>query len=243
MALAKRLGRRRRPSRADATATFARRARCSARRRRSARPATTAATWRWRRARRAPIMSRSALSTRRRPSRRIIGPQPSILSWWSTLFEIPCVAIGGITPDNAQAAGRCRRRFHRGLPGGVGQGRSAAAVQAFAEVLAGLDERPLAVPFGDDVFAPASTGMPSCRVHGFGLPSSAMLFQIEDAPELRRGLEVEKLEPRSRRRASGSLSRSSRSRCAGPPCGSYSLPIGLVDVEEVGVLAEALAVW
>jgi thiamine-phosphate pyrophosphorylase len=27
-------------------------------------------------------------------------PEPSILSWWSRLFEIPCVAIGGITPDN-----------------------------------------------------------------------------------------------------------------------------------------------
>lgn len=29
-------------------------------------------------------------------------PDPSILGWWSTLFEIPCVAIGGITPDNAK---------------------------------------------------------------------------------------------------------------------------------------------
>ena len=29
-------------------------------------------------------------------------PKPEILSWWSTLFEIPCVAIGGITPDNVQ---------------------------------------------------------------------------------------------------------------------------------------------
>jgi thiamine-phosphate pyrophosphorylase len=29
-------------------------------------------------------------------------PPPSILSWWSSIFEIPCVAIGGITPDNAQ---------------------------------------------------------------------------------------------------------------------------------------------
>ena len=29
-------------------------------------------------------------------------PDPSILTWWSTLFEIPCVAIGGITPANAQ---------------------------------------------------------------------------------------------------------------------------------------------
>jgi thiamine-phosphate pyrophosphorylase len=27
---------------------------------------------------------------------------PSILGWWSTLFELPCVAIGGITPDNAR---------------------------------------------------------------------------------------------------------------------------------------------
>lgn len=29
-------------------------------------------------------------------------PDPSILSWWTTLFEIPCVAIGGITPGNAK---------------------------------------------------------------------------------------------------------------------------------------------
>jgi thiamine-phosphate pyrophosphorylase len=28
-------------------------------------------------------------------------PELSILGWWSTLFELPCVAIGGITPDNA----------------------------------------------------------------------------------------------------------------------------------------------
>ena len=33
--------------------------------------------------------------TRHRPDR-------SILSWWSTLFESPCVAIGGITPDNGR---------------------------------------------------------------------------------------------------------------------------------------------
>ncbi|HEY6916397.1 MAG TPA: thiamine phosphate synthase [Allosphingosinicella sp.] len=29
-------------------------------------------------------------------------PDPSILGWWNTLFEIPCVAIGGITPDNGR---------------------------------------------------------------------------------------------------------------------------------------------
>ena len=28
---------------------------------------------------------------------------PDILSWWSELFEIPCVAIGGITHDNCPA--------------------------------------------------------------------------------------------------------------------------------------------
>jgi thiamine-phosphate pyrophosphorylase len=28
-------------------------------------------------------------------------PDPSIIGWWSSLFEIPCVAIGGITPGNA----------------------------------------------------------------------------------------------------------------------------------------------
>lgn len=28
-------------------------------------------------------------------------PDPAILSWWTTVFELPCVAIGGITPDNA----------------------------------------------------------------------------------------------------------------------------------------------
>jgi len=28
---------------------------------------------------------------------------PAILTWWSTLFELPCVAIGGITPDNGRA--------------------------------------------------------------------------------------------------------------------------------------------
>jgi thiamine-phosphate pyrophosphorylase len=30
-------------------------------------------------------------------------PDPSILSWWSAIFEIPCVAIGGITPENGPA--------------------------------------------------------------------------------------------------------------------------------------------
>jgi thiamine-phosphate pyrophosphorylase len=28
-------------------------------------------------------------------------PELAILGWWSAVFELPCVAIGGITPDNA----------------------------------------------------------------------------------------------------------------------------------------------
>lgn len=30
-------------------------------------------------------------------------PEPDILEWWSTMMEIPCVAIGGITPDNCRS--------------------------------------------------------------------------------------------------------------------------------------------
>ena len=28
-------------------------------------------------------------------------PTPDILTWWTTISQLPCVAIGGITPDNA----------------------------------------------------------------------------------------------------------------------------------------------
>jgi thiamine-phosphate pyrophosphorylase len=38
--------------------------------------------------------------TQTKPS--LYRPDPSIVSWWSALFEIPCVAIGGITPQNAK---------------------------------------------------------------------------------------------------------------------------------------------
>ena len=29
-------------------------------------------------------------------------PEPAILSWWATLFELPSVAIGGVTPGNGR---------------------------------------------------------------------------------------------------------------------------------------------
>lgn len=63
-------------------------------------------------------------------------PEPEILSWWSTLFEIPCVAIGGITPDNAQPLIDAGADF-LAVCGAVWahQRGPAKAVQAFAEAL------------------------------------------------------------------------------------------------------------
>jgi thiamine-phosphate pyrophosphorylase len=63
-------------------------------------------------------------------------PDPSILGWWTTLFELPCVAIGGITADNAAPLVAAGADFlavsgavwaHAGGPG--------AGVAAFAPVL------------------------------------------------------------------------------------------------------------
>ena len=64
-------------------------------------------------------------------------PDPEILTWWSGLFELPCVAIGGITPDNARPLVEAGADFiavcsavwsHADDP--------AAAVRAFQEVVA-----------------------------------------------------------------------------------------------------------
>jgi thiamine-phosphate pyrophosphorylase len=63
-------------------------------------------------------------------------PDPSILSWWTTLFEIPCVAIGGITPDNGRMLVDAGADF-LAVSGAVwnhGEG-PAAAVRAFRTIL------------------------------------------------------------------------------------------------------------
>jgi thiamine-phosphate pyrophosphorylase len=62
-------------------------------------------------------------------------PDPAILSWWTTLFELPCVAIGGITPTNAQPLIAAGADF-LAVSGAVWGGDEAAAVRAFAELLA-----------------------------------------------------------------------------------------------------------
>ena len=62
-------------------------------------------------------------------------PDPSILTWWSTLFEIPCVAIGGITPDNARPLVEAGADFLAVCQAVWGGKDPATAVIAFAGVL------------------------------------------------------------------------------------------------------------
>ena len=63
-------------------------------------------------------------------------PEPEILEWWSKLFVLPCVAIGGITPANAAPLVEAGADFLAvsaavwGHPDGA-----AAGVRAFGEVL------------------------------------------------------------------------------------------------------------
>lgn len=61
-------------------------------------------------------------------------PDPSILSWWMTVFEIPCVAIGGITPANAPPLIAAGADF-LAVSSAVWSGDEAAAVQAFGALL------------------------------------------------------------------------------------------------------------
>jgi len=63
-------------------------------------------------------------------------PHPSILSWWSSIFEIPCVAIGGITPDNVQPLIDAGADFVAVCQAVWGADDPALAVQRFNEVLA-----------------------------------------------------------------------------------------------------------
>ena len=63
-------------------------------------------------------------------------PRPEILSWWSSLFEIPCVAIGGITPDNAGSLVEAGADFIAVCQAVWGHDDPGAAVRRFTEALA-----------------------------------------------------------------------------------------------------------
>jgi thiamine-phosphate pyrophosphorylase len=62
-------------------------------------------------------------------------PDPSILTWWSTLFEIPCVAIGGITAGNAKPLVEAGADFLAVCQAVWGRDDPAAAVAAFTDCL------------------------------------------------------------------------------------------------------------
>ncbi len=63
-------------------------------------------------------------------------PEPPILSWWSALFEIPCVAIGGITPDNGRPLVEAGADFLAVCQAVWSAEDPAVAVRAFEKVLA-----------------------------------------------------------------------------------------------------------
>ncbi len=56
-----------------------------------------------------------------------------ILTWWQSFFELPCVAIGGITPENCEPLIPAGADF-LAVSGAVWNGDEAAAVRAFAAV-------------------------------------------------------------------------------------------------------------
>jgi thiamine-phosphate pyrophosphorylase len=62
-------------------------------------------------------------------------PDPTILTWWSTLFEIPCVAIGGITPENGEPLVKAGADFLAVCQAVWAKDDPAAAVRAFSDLL------------------------------------------------------------------------------------------------------------
>ena len=61
-------------------------------------------------------------------------PEPDLLQWWSSLFEIPCVAIGGITPENCGPLVAAGADF-LAVSHAVWGGDEVAAVKAFAKAM------------------------------------------------------------------------------------------------------------
>ena len=56
--------------------------------------------------------------------------EPELLTWWQELMEIPCVAIGGITPDNCKPLVEAGADFIA-VSGAVWNGDEAEAIGAF----------------------------------------------------------------------------------------------------------------
>ena len=65
-------------------------------------------------------------------------PEPEILSWWSALFEIPSVAIGGITPGNSRPLIDAGADFIAVCQAVWGKDDPGAAVADFARVFSAV---------------------------------------------------------------------------------------------------------
>lgn len=63
-------------------------------------------------------------------------PELGLLEWWQQMMEIPCVAIGGITPENCQPLIEAGADF-LAVSASVWGGDEAEAVRAFTRRLAG----------------------------------------------------------------------------------------------------------
>lgn len=61
--------------------------------------------------------------------------EPELLTWWQSLFEIPCVAIGGIDAENAAPLVRAGADF-LAISGAVWNGDEAANVKALMDAIA-----------------------------------------------------------------------------------------------------------
>lgn len=61
-------------------------------------------------------------------------PELELLEWWQGIFEIPCVAIGGVTPANCSPLVEAGADF-LAVSGAVWSGDEAAAVRAFVDKL------------------------------------------------------------------------------------------------------------
>lgn len=62
-------------------------------------------------------------------------PEPELLAWWQRLFEIPCVAIGGVTPENCPPLVSAGADF-LAVSQAVWGGDEAEAVAAFHRAIA-----------------------------------------------------------------------------------------------------------
>lgn len=62
-------------------------------------------------------------------------PTPEVIEWWVKLFEIPVVAIGGITPDNCAPLVAAGADF-LAVSGAVWNGDEVKAIEAFAKAIA-----------------------------------------------------------------------------------------------------------